>query len=175
MRICLFGSASNNISGKYLNTGYQLGKAIAENNHDLVFGGGNDGMMGSVARGCHENGGKVIGIIPDWMNQFEDLYEQCDEIIYTKGMDDRKITFVNESDIFVISPGGIGTLDEFFEVLTLKKVKRHNKKIIILNIDNFFNKLLDMLKEMIENNFLNEDDKDLFIITSSIDETIDNF
>lgn len=170
MRICLFGSGSKNIAEKYLDMGYQLGKAIAINNHDLVFGGGDDGMMGSVARGCHDNGGMVIGIIPEWMSQFEALYKECDEIIYTKSMDERKLNFVNESDLFIISPGGIGTLDEFFDVLTLKKLKKIDKNIIILNFDNFFDKMLDMLYDMAEKNFVKEKDKDLFVIANDIAE-----
>lgn len=172
MNICLFGAGSKDIDKKYLDVGYQLGKGIAINKHTLVFGGGNDGMMGSVARGCHDNGGFIIGIIPEWMIEFEELYEKCDEVIYTKSMDDRKLNFVEHSDLFIISPGGIGTLDEFFEVLTLKKVKKHDKKIIILNVDHFFDKLLDLLNDMVDKGFVNKTDMEMIIVTSNVDETM---
>ena len=102
MKICLFGSGSKNINQSFLDIGYQLGEKIALNNYTLVFGGGNSGMMGSVARGCYDNKGKVIGIMPDWMGQFEELFECCDEIIYTKTMNERKIKFIDTSDSFII-------------------------------------------------------------------------
>lgn len=172
MKICLFGAGSKNIDKKFLDFGYQLGKMIASHKHTLVFGGGNDGMMGSVARGCYENKGKIIGIMPEWMGEFEELFDNCDEIVYTKTMDERKLKFIEVSDLFIISPGGIGTLDEFFEVLTLKKVKSHEKPIIILNIDHYYDKLLCMFNDMIELGFVPEKDKMMFIVTTNIEETI---
>lgn len=172
MKICLFGSGSKDIDKKYLNLGYQLGKRIADHNHSLVFGGGNDGMMGSVARGCYDNKGQIIGIIPEWMDEFEELFDKCDEIVYTKTMNERKLKFIEISDLFIISPGGIGTLDEFFEVWTLKKVKSHKKPIIILNFNHFYDKLLDMFDELIELGFISKKDKMMFIVTTNIEETI---
>ncbi len=175
MKICLFGAGSKTIDENFIKIGYQLGKSIAENNHVLVFGGGNNGMMGSVARGCHDFNAKIIGVMPEWMPEFEELYEYCDDLIFTKDMDDRKLKFLEISDSFIITPGGIGTLDEFFEVLTLKKLQKHDKDIVILNIDNYFDKLLETLKDMIEKNFMSESDKDLFTVTTSIEETMDFF
>lgn len=175
MKICLFGSGSGNIDQSFLDVGYQLGEKIASYNHTLVFGGGNEGMMGSVARGCYDNKGKIIGVMPEWMDEFEELFEYCDEIIYTKTMDERKIKFIDSSDLFIISPGGIGTLDEFFEVLTLKKLKKHDKPIIILNVDHFFDNLLNMLDEMVELGFIIESDKKMVTVTTDIEETINYF
>ena len=173
MNICLFGAGSKNIDKKFLDIGYELGALIAQKNHNLVFGGGNDGMMGSVARGVSDNNGKILGIIPEWMIEFEDLYESCDDVIYTRSMDERKMKFIEYSDSFLVTPGGVGTLDEFFEVLTLKKLNLHNKPIIILNIDNFFDKMLDMLYAMIEEGFVPSNDEELFIVTSNINDAID--
>ena len=84
MKICLFGSGSNEVDEKYLKLGYKLGQMIADNNHCLVFGGGNDGMMGSVARGVADNDGFIQAIIPDWMTRFERLFDECDNMIYTR-------------------------------------------------------------------------------------------
>lgn len=171
MKICLFGAGSKTIDKTFLDSGYQLGKMIGTSNHTLVFGGGNDGMMGSVARGCYENNGQIIGIIPEWMDEFEELFKNCDKVIFTKTMDERKLKFIEISDLFIIAPGGIGTLDEFFEVWTLKKVKNHDKSIIILNIDHYYDKLLEMLDEMIEKGFISSEDKNMFTVTTNIDET----
>lgn len=175
MNICLFGSGSMNIDPSFLDVGYQLGEIIALNNHTLVFGGGNTGMMGSVARGCYDNKGNIIGIMPEWMSEFEELFEYCDEIIYTKTMNERKIKFIDNSDLFIISPGGIGTLDEFFEALTLKKLKKHDKPIIILNINHFYDNLLNMLDEMLELGFISEADKKMVTVTSNVEEVINLF
>ena len=92
------------------------------------------------------------------MDEFEELFENCDKVIFPKTMDERKLKFIEISDLFIIAPGGIGTLDEFFEVWTLKKVKNHDKSIIILNIDHYYDKLLEMLDEMIEKGFISSED-----------------
>lgn len=172
MNICLFGAGSKYINHKFVEVGYDLGVHIALNNHALIFGGGNDGLVGAVARGVNDNNGQIIGIMPKWMGEFEDLFEYCDKIIYTDGMDSRKTEFINNSDVFIISPGGIGTLDEFFEVLTLKKLKKHEKEIIILNTDNYFDDMLKMLENMTEKSFISENDDKLYKITSNVEECI---
>ncbi len=154
MRICLYGSGSRKIDKKYTDKAYELGCVIAEYGHTLVFGGGDTGMMGACARGVHDNDGKSIGIAPEWIGDFEPLCEECSEFIYVDSMDERKNRFVENSDAFIISPGGIGTLDEFFEIITLKKLKQHNKKIIVFNIDGFYDKMFEMIDEMSVKGFL---------------------
>ncbi len=168
MRICLYGSGSRKIDEKYTNEAYNLGCAIAENGHTLVFGGGDTGMMGACARGVHDNDGKSIGIAPEWIGGFEPLCEKCSEFIYVDSMDERKNKFVENSDAFIIAPGGIGTLDEFFEIITLKKLKQHNKDIIVFNIDGFFNKMFEMIDEMGEKGFLYKQEE-LFKIANDIE------
>ena len=150
MRICLYGSGSRKIDKKYTDEAYKLGCILAEYDHTLVFGGGDTGMMGACAKGIHDNNGKSIGIAPEWSGNFEPLCEKCNEFIYVDSMDERKNKFVENSDAFIISPGGIGTLDEFFEIITLKKLKQHDKEIIVFNIDGFFNKMFEMIDEMVE-------------------------
>lgn len=169
MRICLYGSGSRKIDEIYTDNAYRLGCRIAELNHTLVFGGGDTGMMGACAKGVHENGGKTLGIAPEWIGNFEPLCETCSEFIYVDSMDERKNEFVNNSDAFIISPGGIGTLDEFFEIITLKKLKRHDKKIIVFNIAHFFDKMIEMIDEMGEKGFLYKQEE-LFKVCNSIDE-----
>ncbi len=175
MKICLFGAGSKNIDEEYLKIGYELGSKIAKHDHSLVFGGGNDGMMGSVANGVKDNGGQITAIVPEWMGEFEDLFTDYDTIIYTLSMDERKQKFISSSDSFLIVPGGIGTLDEFFEVLTLKKLKKHDMDIVIFNMNHFFDKMLDMLNSMMEEGFVDRDINELFVVTYSIDETVNAF
>lgn len=170
MNICVYGSGSNKISEKYLNAGYELGLKIASKNHTLIFGGGKNGTMGATARGVSKNNGKTIGIAPNWISNFEEIYDECSEFIDVKTMDERKNEFLNNSDAFIITPGGLGTLDEFFEIITLKKLERHEKPIIIFNIDGYFDKMIEMLDEMENQGFLYENDNNLVKIANSADE-----
>ena len=169
MNICLYGSGSRTIDKEYTNEAYELGCQIAERNHTLVFGGGDTGMMGACARGVSDNDGKSIGIAPEWINNFEPLCTTCTEFIYVDSMDERKNEFLNNSDAFIISPGGIGTLDEFFEIITLKKLKRPDKEIIVFNINHFYDTMLDMIDEMGEKGFLYKQEE-IFKTAEDIDE-----
>ena len=173
MNICLYGSGSRKIDEIYTDEAYRLGCRIAEGGHRLVFGGGDTGMMGACARGVHDNNGKTLGIAPEWINSFEPLCENCSEFIYVDTMDERKKKFVENSDAFIISPGGIGTLDEFFEILTLKKLKRVNQEIIVFNIAGFYDKMLDMIDEMGEKGFLYKQE-DIFKVAGSVDEIFEH-
>jgi uncharacterized protein (TIGR00730 family) len=168
MNICLYGSGSRKIDKIYTNEAYRLGCKIAEKGHTLVFGGGNTGMMGACAKGVHDNNGKSIGIAPEWIGEFEPLCPNCSEFIYVDSMDERKKGFIENSDAFIISPGGIGTLDEFFEIITLRKLKKHEKEIIIFNIDHYYDKMLEMINEMGEKGFLYKQEE-LFKISDDID------
>lgn len=170
MYICVYGSARDEIAEVYRKKGYELGKEIAKQGHSLVFGGGSEGMMGAVARGVFDNKGEIHGIAPVWMKNFEGIFKECDRFIFTKSMDERKNLFLKESDAFIITPGGIGTLDEFFEIMTLKKLNQHNKPIIIYNINHFFDEMLTMINEMINKNFLSKESLDLIQIIDNIED-----
>lgn len=172
MNICLYGSGSRQIDDIYTDAAYKLGCELAKNGHTLVFGGGDTGMMGACAKGFHDNDGKTIGIAPEWIGNFEPLCESCSEFIYVDSMDERKNKFLENSDIFIISPGGIGTLDEFFEIITLKKLNQHDKDIIVFNINNFFDKMFEMIDEMGEKGFLYKQ-SELFKKASTIEEILE--
>lgn len=174
MRICLYGAGSNNIKSKYIKESYKLGEEIAKRGHSLVFGGGSTGVMGAVSKGVLDNNGKVLGIAPEWMEKFEGICKDCDEFIYTKTMDKRKSLFLKNSDAFIIAPGGIGTLDEFFEIIVLKKLNRHNKKIIIFNMYNFYDPMLEMIDFMIDEGVIRaKRDKNTFKIADSIEKVFE--
>ena len=175
MKICVYGAASSEISDIFIKTGEELGRKMVERGHGLVFGGGRNGMMGAVARGVEEKGGDILGISPKFFeeNNAEVSFLECTNFIYTETMRERKKLLDESSDAFIITPGGIGTFDEFFEILTLKQLGRHNKAIVILNIDGYFNDMLNMMKHAIDKKFITTDCVELFKVISSVDEALD--
>lgn len=153
--ICVFGAGSRNLDEAFLKDAFELGRALAQNGYGLVFGGGKTGLMGQAALGAHENGGAVIrGIAPAFMDVPGVLYEHCDELILTETMHERKQMMEAISDAFVVLPGGAGTFEEFFEVLTQKNLGLHKKAIILLNTNGFFDPVVDILREMAAGHFM---------------------
>ena len=175
MKICVYGAASSLIDENFIKVGEELGRKMVERGHSLVFGGGRSGMMGAPARGVYEKGGHIIGIAPKFFeeNNPEVSFENCTEFIKTESMRERKRLLEETSDAFIVTPGGIGTFDEFFEILTLKQLGRHNKAIVIFNIDGYYDNMLRMMEVSINKNFITTDCVDLFKVTSTIDETLD--
>lgn len=161
MDICVFGASSSIIDKSYIEQTEEFGRSMAKRGHGLIYGAGASGLMGAVARGVHENGGKIVGVVPDF---FEDedmgvdgkIYQDCTELIKTDSMRERKRIMEDKAEAFVIVPGGIGTFEEFFEVFTLKQLERHNKAIAILNINGYYDAMIKMLDVAVEEKFLRE-------------------
>lgn len=162
MKICLYGASSDKVKPACFTAVEELGRQIAERGHILVFGGGNSGMMGASARGAKSSGGKVIGISPAFFNVDGVLFPHSDELILTETMHERKMLLRDHADAFAVTPGGIGTLDEFFEVLTLRQLGCHFKPIGLLNVDGCFDSLLRMLDEMIADGYMKADCRELY-------------
>lgn len=175
MKICVYGAASSEIDKSFIEAGEELGRKIVERGHSLVFGGGRNGMMGAVATGVSEKNGELLGIAPKFFeeNNAEISFKGCTYFMHAETMRERKKLLEECSDAFIISPGGIGTFDEFFEILTLKQLGRHNKAIVILNINGYFNNMLKMMEVSIEQRFITHDCVELFKVTDSIDEALD--
>ncbi|MBQ9680249.1 MAG: TIGR00730 family Rossman fold protein [Ruminococcus sp.] len=173
MIICVYGAASKDIAEPFKEAGHALGCQLALRGHSLIFGGGDHGMMGSVARGVHDGGGHITGIQPSFFNVDGILYPLCDEYIYTDTMRERKQKMEDMSDAFIVSPGGIGTFEEFFEILTLKQLGRHRKPIVILNIDGYYDPMIAMMQKSVEAKFLNEKNFTLFFVTDDIGKALD--
>ncbi len=175
MKICVYGAASSEIDKCFVEAGEKLGRKMADRNIGLVFGGGRNGMMGAVARGVAQNGGNILGISPKFFeeNNAEISFPECSEFIHTETMRERKRLLDEKSDAFIITPGGIGTFDEFFEILTLKQLGRHNKAIVIFNIDNYFENMLKMMQKSIERRFITEDCIELYKVVTSVEEALD--
>ena len=175
MKICVYGAASSEIDKCFVEAGEKLGRKMADRNIGLVFGGGRNGMMGAVARGVAQNGGNILGISPKFFeeNNAEISFPECSEFIHTETMREIKRLLDEKSDAFIITPGGIGTFDEFFEILTLKQLGRHNKAIVIFNIDNYFENMLKMMQKSIERRFITEDCIELYKVVTSVEEALD--
>lgn len=179
MNICVYGASSTTIDKSYISDGEKLGRAMGEHGFGLVFGGGQNGLMGAVARGVHETGKTdIIGIAPEFFNVDGILYQHCTEFIYPENMRERKKIMDEMSDAFIVTPGGIGTFDEFFEILTLKQLGRHNKPIGILNTNGYYDHLLSFLQNGIDEEFLTEQCKKMFFMSDdpeAILEYIENY
>ena len=172
MRICVFGAASSLIDEKYITKVEELGRQIAARGHSLVFGAGGSGLMGAAARGVHEGGGKIFGVIPKFFaeEKVESIYDKCDEIVMPETMRQRKQIMEDNTDAFIIVPGGIGTFEEFFEVLTLKQLRRHNKPLVIYNIFNYYSSVIQTIDYAIETDFVKSKCLDLYTVTDDLEE-----
>ena len=172
MNICLYGASSSAIAKSYINPTEELGAKIAERGHTLIYGGGAEGLMGAAARGAYSQGGKIIGIVPSFLNVDGILFDNCDEMIFTETMRERKQLLEEKSDAFIVTPGGVGTFDEFFEILTLKQLGRHSKPIAVFNINGYFDSLIEQLKNAVHKQFMNPESFELCFFTDNADKLI---
>lgn len=173
MNICVYGAASDSIGAIYKNAGEQLGEEMARRGHALIFGGGAAGMMGATARGMSRGGGHITGIAPSFFNVDGVLFPECDEYIFTETMRERKQKLESMSDGFVISPGGVGTFDEFFEVLTLRQLNRHQKPMAILNTEGYYEYMLAMMQNAVDQHFMTPLNFDLFYVSDRVGDVLD--
>lgn len=156
--ICIFGAGSEHVDRTYFGEAYTLGKYIALNGYGLIFGGGNTGLMGQAARGAYDHHAtEIIGIAPEFMNTPGVLYENCSQLILTDTMHERKQAMEAMADAFVVLPGGVGTFEELFEVLTLKILGLHKKAIILMNTSCFFDPVIHLIEETAKNRFMTAD------------------
>ena len=172
-RITVFCGSSLGDKNNYAEQAYSLGKALANQNIELVYGGAKVGLMGAVANGTLENGGYAIGIIPDFLQSAELAHENLNELIVVKSMHERKALMSNLSDGFIALPGGLGTLEEFFEMLTWAQLNLHYKPIALLNTNGFYTDLINLIKQMIEKGFVQQINLDLIIVSDSIDDLLE--
>ena len=172
MRVCIYGASSAKTDEKYILAVEDLGETLAKAGHGLVFGAGANGLMGAAARGFTKGGGHIIGVVPHFFNIDGILYDKCDDMIRTETMRERKQIMEDHADAFVIVPGGVGTFDEFFEILTLRQLGRHQKPIIIYNLFGYYDKLLDFLKVSAEESFVSGVSLGLFEVMSDARELL---
>jgi len=173
MKITVYGAASDKIHDNFKKAGEALGREMGKRSHALVFGAGDNGMMGAVARGVSEFDGEIVGIAPTFFNVDGVLYEKCTKLIGTETMRERKQLLEDEADAFIITPGGVGTFDEFFEILTLKQLQQHNKAIAIFNVDGYFDDMLKMMQKGADTEFISDMTLGLYKVFTDVDEMLD--
>lgn len=172
MKICVYGAASQTIDKEYIEKVENLGREMVFRGHSLVFGGGGHGLMGAVARGVRDKGGHILGVLPKFFKKdnVEVLCDFCDELIEPDTMRERKQIMEDNADAFIITPGGIGTFEEFYEILTLKQLCRHNKPIAIYNIKGYYNEIETAFSASIEKGFIKSSCRELYLISEDLDE-----
>ena len=172
MNICIYGSASDAIDREYIEKTEELAKKLASKGHSLVFGGGAQGLMGAAARGFYSENAKITGVVPKFFNVDGILFENC-EMIRTDTMRQRKQKMDDLAEAFITTPGGIGTYEEFFEIITLKQLGQSNKPLVLFNVNGYFEPLRAMLENCVKGNFMPQTSLDLCFFSDSIDEIID--
>ena len=154
MNICVYGASSSKLEQIYYERTEALGRMMAKRGHGLVFGGGATGMMGAAARGVAAENGYILGIAPRFFDKPGVLYEHCSEFIFTETMRERKQLLEERSDATIVTPGGIGTYEEFFEILTLKSLHRLDRPIVLYNINGYYDGMKVLLQHTAEENFM---------------------
>jgi len=168
--LCVYCSSSDRLEPKYAAAAEQVGREIARRGWALVYGGGKTGLMGSVARGTKAGGGKVIGVIPEFMKARELEFTEADELISVLTMRERKMLMETRADAFLALPGGWGTLEELLEILTLAHLEVLQKPIVILNQDGYYDDLLRMFERIVDEKFMRETIRGKFAVARTIEE-----
>jgi hypothetical protein len=171
--ICVYCASSNHVDRAFFGVADEMGAAIAQRAGTLVYGGGHVGLMGAVARAVHAHGGKVVGVIPQSMVDVELAYREADELIVTENMRQRKQVMEDRSDAFVALPGGFGTLEELFEILTHRQLGYHNKPIVIVNAHGFYDPLVELFDHMYEHRFAREKYRETYDVVGTVGEVFE--
>ena len=168
-RITVFCGSSFGTDAIFEEQAYSLGKTLASKNIGLVYGGANVGLMGAVANGALENGGEVIGVLPDFLRSKEIAHTGLTELILVETMHERKTKMNDLCDGVIALPGGFGTLEKFFEMLTWAQLGLHKKPITILNVNGFYNPLLEMMQTMVNKGLLKQANHDMVLVSEGIE------
>lgn len=168
--LCVYCASSDRLAPKYFATATELGRELVARDWGLVYGGGKTGLMGAVARAAKASGGRVIGVIPEFMKAKELAYDEADEIVTVVTMRERKLLMETRADAFVALPGGFGTLEEIMEILTLRQLNVVKKPCVFLNQDGFYDPLFALFETMLREKFFKPSNMDVFRIASSVPE-----
>jgi hypothetical protein len=171
--ICVFCASSSTLEQRWLDLATETGRELAERGHTLVSGGGCVGMMGAVADGARAGGGQTLGVIPQSLVDLEVADTAADELIVTADMGSRKNIMIDKSDAFITLPGGLGTLDELFEVWTTATLDVHRKPIVLIDPDGFYSGLLSWLGTLAETQFVRHSALELITVVSSVTAALD--
>lgn len=172
-RITVFCGSSYGTEKLFEEQAYTVGKALAKEKIKLVYGGAKVGLMGAVANGALENGGIVIGVLPTFLKRVEIAHEGLSELILVETMHQRKTKMDELSDGTIALPGGFGTLEEFFEMLTWAQLGLHKKPVALLNVNGFFNDLLSFIQTMVDKGFLKQINRDMLLVSDNIEDLLE--
>jgi len=171
--ICVFCGSSDGNDSLVISQAYLLGEKLAKQDVSLVYGAAKIGIMGQVANGVLQNNGKVIGVIPEFLKIKEVVHQGLTELIITQNMHERKMIMQERSDGFITMPGGFGTFEELFEIITWSQLGLHQKPIGLLNTSGYFDSLLKMLDTMVEKGFLKRENYELLLVEDDIDRLLE--
>ncbi|WP_071459577.1 LOG family protein [Bacillus massilinigeriensis] len=163
--LAIFCGSSNGASPKYIESARLLGKELAKRNITLVYGGASVGLMGSVADAVLDAGGKVIGVMPDFLDKREISHQNLTELIIVQSMHERKAKMAEYADGFIVLPGGAGTMEEFFEIFTWAQLGLHKKPCGLLNINRYYDPLVALLNHMADEQFLQEKYRSMALVS----------
>ena len=164
MNVCVFAGSSIGRREEYAQAARRLGQVIASNGLGLVYGGASVGLMGAAADGALEQGGRVIGILPEWLESWEVAHENLTELRIVSSMHERKAQMADLSDAFVVLPGGIGSLEECFEIWTWSQLGIHRKSIGLLNICGYYDQLQGFLDHIVAEQFLKSEHREMLLV-----------
>jgi uncharacterized protein (TIGR00730 family) len=170
--VCVYCGSESGKSVVHVETARKLGRILADNDIRLVFGGGSIGLMGVLAREVLSNGGEVVGIIPKNLETVEITLREVSELVVVDTMHERKKQMFKRSDAFVTMPGGLGTLEETFEVITWRLLGIHDKPIVIVNSDGYWSHFIELVEKVIHEGFARPSSRDLFSVVESVDEVL---
>ncbi len=173
LSLCVFCGASFGTDPRYAETAERLGRLIAERGFSLVFGGGGPGLMGATAKAVVDAGSTVKGFLPDFLRGVEKPPEWEQELVITPDLQIRKMKMLAAADAFVVLPGGAGTMDEFFEVVTSAQLHVWVKPIVVVNVAGFFDPLLALMRHLVDQGFARADLLGLYTVAATPDEAID--
>jgi uncharacterized protein (TIGR00730 family) len=168
--LCVYCSASRHLDEGYYAAAEAVGRSMVANGWGLVYGGGNVGMMGVVARSVKAAGGHVVGVIPGFMKQRELAYEEADELVTVGSMRERKQVMEERASAFLALPGGIGTLEELAEIMTLRYINRLDKPVVVLNHGGYYDDLIRFFERMTAERFKSPGLKDLYSVAGAVHE-----
>jgi cytokinin riboside 5'-monophosphate phosphoribohydrolase len=166
--LCVYCASSDRLDPKYANAATELGTEMVARGWGLVYGGGKTGLMGAVARAVKMRGGRVVGVIPEFMKARELAYDEADELVTVVTMRERKLLMETRADAFVALPGGFGTLEEIMEILTLRQLDVVKKPCVFFNQDGFYDPLLQLFRTMLDEKFFKPSNMDLFRVADRV-------
>lgn len=168
--LCVYCSSSDRLDPKYAAAATELGRAMVAHGWGLVYGGGKTGLMGATARSVKKHGGRVVGVIPEFMKARELAFDEADELVTVITLRERKLLMETRADAFVALPGGWGTLEEILEILTLRQLDLVKKPCVFLNQDGFYDPLLQLFQRMLQDRFFKPSNLELFRVATTVPE-----